>query len=48
VRTLYTEDPAQVGRIAERMRLGFQQGETLLQKERVAVYAAANGANAKT
>jgi molecular chaperone GrpE len=48
VRTLYTENPAQVGRIAERVRSGFQLGETLLQKERVAVYAAANGANAKT
>ena len=48
VRTLYSEDPAQVGRIAERVRSGFRQGETLLQKERVAVYAAANGANAKT
>ena len=48
VRSLSTEDPALVGRIAERVRSGFQQGETLLQKERVAVYAAANGANAKT
>jgi molecular chaperone GrpE len=47
VKTLYTEDSTQVGRIAERVRSGFQQGETLLQKERVAVYAAANGANAK-
>jgi molecular chaperone GrpE len=48
VRSLSTEDPALVGRIAERVRSGFQQRETLLQKERVAVYAAANGANAKT
>lgn len=48
VRPVPTDDPTQVGRIAERVRSGFQLGETLLQKERVAVYAAANGANAKT
>ena len=48
VRPVATDDSTQVGRIAERVRSGFQSGETLLQKERVAVYAAANGANAKT
>jgi molecular chaperone GrpE len=42
LRTVPTEDPSLVGRIAERLRPGFQQGETLLQKERVAVYAAAS------
>jgi molecular chaperone GrpE (heat shock protein) len=47
LRTISTDDPARVGRIAERLRPGFQQGETLLQKERVAVYAAANAANPK-
>lgn len=41
-RTVPTEDRSLVGRIAERLRPGFEQGETLLQKERVAVYAAAN------
>ena len=43
-RTVSTDDSTQVGRVAERVRSGFQQEETLLQKERVAVYAA----NAKT
>lgn len=42
LRTVPTEDPALVGRIAERLRPGFEQGETLLQKERVTVYAAAS------
>lgn len=42
LRTITTDDPAQVGRVAEHLRPGFLQGETLLQKERVAVYAAAN------
>jgi len=47
-RTVPADDPAQVGRVAERLRPGFTQGETLLQKERVAVYAAAGGTNEKT
>jgi molecular chaperone GrpE len=42
VRSVPTDDSTQVGRIAERVRSGFRLGETLLQKERVAVYAAAN------
>jgi molecular chaperone GrpE len=42
LRTVPTEDPSLAGRIAGRLRPGFEQGETLLQKERVAVYAAAN------
>lgn len=46
-RTVPADDPAQVGRIAERLRPGFVQGETLLQKERVAVYAATGGTNEK-
>jgi molecular chaperone GrpE len=48
VRTVPTDDSTQAGRVAERVRSGFQQGEALLQKERVAVYTAANGANSKT
>jgi molecular chaperone GrpE len=40
LRTMPAGDPAQVGRIAERLRPGFEQGEALLQKERVAVFAA--------
>lgn len=47
LRMVFTDDPAQVGRIAERLRPGFEQGESLLQKERVAVFAAANGTNEK-
>lgn len=42
LRTVPTDDPARVGRVAERLRPGFLQGETLVQKERVAVYAAAS------
>ena len=42
-----TGDPARVGRIAERLRPGFEQGEALLQKERVAVFAATSGTNEK-
>jgi molecular chaperone GrpE (heat shock protein) len=42
LRTIAAEDPAQVGRVAERLRPGFLQGEAFLQKERVAVFAAAN------
>ena len=42
LRTISTDDPAQVGRVAEHLRPGFLQGETILQKERVAVYAAAS------
>jgi molecular chaperone GrpE len=43
IRTVPTDDPARVGQIAERLRPGFEQGEALLQKERVAVYVASNG-----
>ncbi len=45
-RTVPTDDPGLVGRIAERVRPGFEQGETLFQKERVAVYAS-NGTKDK-
>lgn len=47
VNKIPTEDTALVGHVAERLRPGFEQGEALLQKERVAVYAAANGTNGK-
>jgi len=47
-RTVPVDDPTQVGRVAERVRPGFLQGETLLQKERVAVYITANGASSKS
>lgn len=47
-RTVPTDDPGLAGRIAERVRPGFEQGETLLQKERVAVWVAAGGTNDKT
>ena len=43
MRTVPAADPAHVGQIAERLRPGFEQGEALLQKERVAVYVASNG-----
>jgi molecular chaperone GrpE (heat shock protein) len=39
VRTEKTDDPAQVGRLVERVRPGFEQAEVILEKERVAVYA---------
>jgi len=39
LRTEPTRDPAKVGTVAGRLRPGFEQGEKLLQKERVAVYA---------
>lgn len=42
LRTIPSDNPEQVGRIAERLRPGFLQGETLIQKERVAVYATAS------
>lgn len=45
--TVPTEDVGQIGRIAERVRPGFEQGETTLQKERVAVYVASTGTNNK-
>lgn len=47
-RTVSTDDPGLAGRVAERVRPGFEQGETLLQKERVAVWVAAGGTNDKT
>lgn len=40
LRTVPTEDPDRAGRIAERLRPGFSQGEALLQKARVAVFTA--------
>lgn len=40
LRTVATADPALAGRIAERLRPGFSHGEALLQKARVAVFAA--------
>lgn len=46
-RKVPTDDPGQVGRIAERVRPGFEQGEAILQKERVAVWILSNGANDK-
>jgi molecular chaperone GrpE len=46
-RTVPTDDPGRAGRIAERVRPGFEQGEKLLQKERVAVWVISNGANDK-
>ncbi len=44
LRTEATDDADLVGTIAERLRSGFSEGETLLQKERVAVYAATRSA----
>lgn len=41
LRTVPTADPDRVGELAERLRPGFEQGELLLQKERVAVYVEA-------
>lgn len=43
IRMVPADDPAQVGQIAERLRPGFEQGDALLQKERIAVYVASNG-----
>lgn len=40
LRTVHTAAPGQAGRIAERLRPGFSQGEALLQKARVAVFTA--------
>jgi molecular chaperone GrpE (heat shock protein) len=45
LRTVATEDLNRVGRVAERLRPGFEQGQVLLQKERVAVYVLVNGQN---
>jgi molecular chaperone GrpE len=41
LRVVPTDDAALVGAIAERIRPGFEEGATLHEKERVAVYAAA-------
>lgn len=38
LRTTPADDPSLVGQVADRLRPGFAQGDTLLQKERVAVY----------
>jgi molecular chaperone GrpE (heat shock protein) len=38
LRTVSTSEPGKIGRVAERLRPGFERGEALLQKERVAVY----------
>lgn len=43
LRTVQTDDPDTVGRLAARLRPGFEQGETVLEKERVAVYVIAPG-----
>ncbi len=40
LRTETTDDPDLAGTVAERLRPGFAEGQALLQKERVAVYAA--------
>jgi molecular chaperone GrpE len=42
VRTVPTEDASLAGRVAQRLRPGFQQANRLLQKERVVVYTLAN------
>lgn len=42
LRTVPATDSGQVGRLAERLRPGFEQGDRLLQKERVAVYVTSN------
>jgi molecular chaperone GrpE (heat shock protein) len=47
LRTVPAGDSGQVCSIAERLRPGFEQGEALLQKERVAVFAATSGTNDK-
>jgi molecular chaperone GrpE len=39
LRKVDTAEPAQVGQLAARMRPGFEYGESILEKERVAVYA---------
>lgn len=41
VRRVETDDPERVGRIAQRLRPGFEQGTVVVQKERVAVFVAA-------
>jgi molecular chaperone GrpE len=38
VRTVDVAEPVNVGKIAARVRPGFEQGEAILEKERVAVY----------
>ena len=43
LRTVETADAGLVGRVAARLRPGFSQGPTLLQREGVAVYAADDG-----
>jgi molecular chaperone GrpE len=43
LRTVPSEDPGQVGRLAGRLRPGFETTTAVLQKERVAVYAADGG-----
>lgn len=40
LRTEPADDPERVGHVVARLRPGFQQGETILQKERVTVLAA--------
>jgi molecular chaperone GrpE len=41
LRKVETAEPTQVGQLAARMRPGFEYGENILEKERVAVYAMA-------
>jgi molecular chaperone GrpE len=38
VRTVDAEEPAHAGRVAARVRPGFEQGDVIVEKERVAVY----------
>lgn len=45
LRTIVTDDPESVGRVAARLRPGFAEGDTLLQKQRVAVYVAPHNGN---
>lgn len=47
LRTVRTTDQTQVGTIAAQVRPGFQLGETILEKERVAVYAMSQSDAAK-
>lgn len=41
LRTIETADAAQVGRVAARLRPGFEHGDAIIEKERVAVYVLA-------
>jgi molecular chaperone GrpE (heat shock protein) len=45
LRTVETSDRGRAGKVAASLRPGFAQGESILQKERVAVYVAPPGGN---